>query len=383
MSPEQCRASGQLDRRSDLFSVGMILYELTTGQLPFTGETEYQLLDQIVNRDAPPPSSYVPDYPPALERIELTALARERTYRYATALELLGHLEDFAHETRLRVSPLVLARLMSNLYPARLEEWAHAKAQGGFFVEQHVVRTLIEDGKTPDPNDPALRAAQEAIREDAEAEATAVDPLAMDTSVDQPPFLDAPRTPPRTPTPPGITGAMPRAQTPPGAMPRAQTPAGAMPRAQTPAGAMPRAQTPAGAMPRAQTPAGASRTVTDRAQTDRALGPPTMTPPRAMTPPGALTPPHAMTPPHAVAGAPRAQSDPRAPTPKPPPPTAPHALAAPPTRNTPAQLDAAGRNTHALAAPPTRNTPAKLDAPGRNTPPNPAPPDRPTPAPVA
>ena len=353
MSPEQCRASGQLDRRSDLFSVGMILYELTTGQLPFTGETEYQLLDQIVNRDAPPPSSFVPDYPPALERIVLTALARERTYRYATALELQGHLEDFAHETRLRVSPLVLARLMSNLYPARLEEWAHAKAQGGFFVEQHVVRTLIEDGKTPDPNDPALRAAQEAIREDAEAEATAVDPLAMDTSVDQPPFLDAPRTPPRTPTPPGITGAMPRAQTPPGAMPRAQT------------------------------PAGASRTVTDRAQTDRALGPPTMTPPRAMAPPGALTPPHAMTPPHAVAGAPRAQSDPRAPSPLPPPPTAPHAIAAPPTRNTPAKLDAAGRNTHAIAAPPTRNTPAKLDAPGRNTPPNHAQPARTTPAKAA
>src|SRR3569623_968432 len=54
MSPEQCRASGQLDRRSDLFSVGMILYELTPGQLPFTGETGYQLLDQLVNRCAPP-----------------------------------------------------------------------------------------------------------------------------------------------------------------------------------------------------------------------------------------------------------------------------------------------------------------------------------------
>src|SRR5947208_1627901 len=56
MSPEQCRSVGALDRRSDLFSVGMILYELTTGQLPFAGETEYQLLDQIVNRDVPPPS---------------------------------------------------------------------------------------------------------------------------------------------------------------------------------------------------------------------------------------------------------------------------------------------------------------------------------------
>jgi len=71
------------------------------------------------------------------------------------------------------VSPLVLARLMSSLFPARLEEWHAAKSQGAFFVEQHVVRTLIE--KTPDPNDPATRAqikaAQHAL---AEAEPTAV-----------------------------------------------------------------------------------------------------------------------------------------------------------------------------------------------------------------
>src|SRR5690242_16161762 len=105
MSPEQCRSSGRIDRRCDVFAVGMILYELTCGQLPFTGETEYQLLDQIVNRDVPPPSSLVPGYPPALERILLRALARDRDRRYSNALELQGALEDFAHESRLRVSP--------------------------------------------------------------------------------------------------------------------------------------------------------------------------------------------------------------------------------------------------------------------------------------
>ena len=194
MSPEQCRSSGRIDRRCDLFSVGMILYELTTGQLPFTGETEYQLLDQIVNRDAPPPSSIVPGYPVALERIVLRALSRDRVRRYTTALELQGALEDFAHENRLRVSPLVLARLMSSLFPARLEEWAHAKAQGAFFVEQHVVRTLIEDGRTPPPDDPALRAAHDAIKAHeailAEDEKTSLDgvPGADDTDVGAPPI---------------------------------------------------------------------------------------------------------------------------------------------------------------------------------------------------
>jgi serine/threonine protein kinase len=150
MSPEQCRGKTALDRRSDVFSIGTILYELTTGQLPFTDETEYGVLNQIVNNDAAPPTTLVPSYPPALEAIVMKALARDVGQRYASALELQGQLEDFAHENRLRVSPLVLARLMSTLFPARLEEWDHARAQGAFFVEQHVVRTLIESGKTSD-----------------------------------------------------------------------------------------------------------------------------------------------------------------------------------------------------------------------------------------
>ena len=143
MSPEQCRGK-PLDRRSDLFSVGTILYELTTGQQPFTGKTHYETLEKIVGLDPAPPSKLVPNFPEALERIVLKALARDPEQRYASALALQGDLEDFAHESRLRVSPLVLARLMSALFPARLEEWERARKQGVFFVEQAVVRTLIE-----------------------------------------------------------------------------------------------------------------------------------------------------------------------------------------------------------------------------------------------
>ena len=159
MSPEQCKAKAKLDRRTDIYAVGTLLYELTTGTLPFSGETEYQILNQIVNEDVPAPTTIVPEYPPALEAILLKALARDPNARYRTALELQGAIEDFAHETRLRISPLVLGRLMGTLFPARLEEWDHAKKQGAFFVEQHVVRTLIESGKTPDPDDPAIKAA--------------------------------------------------------------------------------------------------------------------------------------------------------------------------------------------------------------------------------
>ncbi len=152
MSPEQCKGKTALDRRSDVFSIGTILYELTTGQLPFTDATEYAILNHIVNTDAVAPTKLVPGYPPALETILMKALARDPEQRYRTALDLQGDLEDFAHENRLRVSPLVLARLMSNLFPSRLEEWANARAQGAFFVEQHVVRTLIENSQPDGPN---------------------------------------------------------------------------------------------------------------------------------------------------------------------------------------------------------------------------------------
>ena len=242
MSPEQCRSKAALDRRSDLFSVGTLLYELTTGQLPFHGETEYQVLDQIVNNDVPLPTKIVPGYPPALEKIVLRALARDPERRYSTAVQLQGDVEDFAHETRLRVSPLVLARLMSSLFPARLEEWDNAKTQGAFFVEQHVVQTLIESGKTPDPADPVARvaikaAAAQLAKVDRAGDAdssvtTALHELAPDTIVGPPPMLQPRNDPARIPTPvpgsgyvpPPLPLRAPMRPTPPPAVMRIPTP---------------------------------------------------------------------------------------------------------------------------------------------------------------
>jgi serine/threonine protein kinase len=215
MSPEQCRADVVLDRRSDIYAIGTLLYELTVGRVPFTGETEYAVLNQIVNVDVPRPTVFVPTYPPALELILMRALARDPQHRYTTALELQGALEDFAHENRLRVSPLVLARLMGSLFPARLEEWDHAKSQGAFFVEQHVVRTLIESGKTPDPNDPEVRMQIKAMA----AQLGIEDPTAVSqTTPDYEPTEIIPRPPQRTPL------AMSRQPTPQ-PVPRAPTPA--------------------------------------------------------------------------------------------------------------------------------------------------------------
>jgi serine/threonine protein kinase len=150
MSPEQCRADTVLDRRSDIYELGTLLYELTTGHTPFSGESEFAIRDHIMNVDVPAPTWIVPDYPPALEKIVMRALSRDPEARQQTALQLQTELEDFAYEQRLRVSPLVLTHLMSTLFPARLEEWAQVKSQGAPFVEQHVVKTLIDSASTSD-----------------------------------------------------------------------------------------------------------------------------------------------------------------------------------------------------------------------------------------
>jgi serine/threonine protein kinase len=239
MSPEQCRGNVALDRRSDLFSVGTILYELTTGSPPFTGETEYGVLNQIVTADVPPPTKLVPSYPAALETIVLKALARDVDQRYATALELQTALEDFAHEQRLRVSPLVLARLMGTLFPQRLEEWDHARAQGAFFVEQHVVRTLIESGKAGEATvsgEVPTTASAPVVDEDS---TTAVGPVPIqpggeDSVVAPPPVA---RTPTPIPAPPVVP--VHRPSTPPSAWtaPRVMTPIpGGVPIVSVPAG---------------------------------------------------------------------------------------------------------------------------------------------------
>ena len=274
MSPEQCRGKTALDRRSDVFSIGTILYELTTGQLPFTDETEYGVLNQIVNNDVATPSTLVPSYPPALEAIVMKALARDVEQRYKSALELQGQLEDFAHENRLRVSPLVLARLMSTLFPARLEEWDHARAQGAFFVEQHVVRTLIESGKTSDNTNVAgallaglvAPAAPAAPSSDEENTAVTAVLTMSDTAVGPPPISAGPgaSSPAERFTGTHATESDPAAsQTssgPPPVLPQRPTPAPG--RAATPAPGRPatpapgRAATPApiASSPRAPTP---------------------------------------------------------------------------------------------------------------------------------
>jgi serine/threonine-protein kinase len=87
MSPEQCRGTKQMDHRSDLYSLGVVLFELLSGQVPHRAETFNELMFKIALEDAKSPANHKPDLDPELCDIVMKALARDPTYRYQTAHE--------------------------------------------------------------------------------------------------------------------------------------------------------------------------------------------------------------------------------------------------------------------------------------------------------
>jgi len=119
MSPEQVQGE-LLDRRSDVFALGIMLFELTTGQRLYTADSEMKLMMRVSEASVPRPSSVVAGYPPELEEIVLRVLARQPSERYATAEALADDLEAFVG-TATGVEPSTrLSRTMNQLFADRI-----------------------------------------------------------------------------------------------------------------------------------------------------------------------------------------------------------------------------------------------------------------------
>jgi len=122
MSPEQLH-NRPIDRRSDVFSLGIMLFEITTGTRLFKGENDVETMRLVLEGAVPAPSTHLADYPPELERIVLHALEKDPDRRYPSARALQLDLEAFARDNRLHVSSAALAEWMERTFGPKQELW--------------------------------------------------------------------------------------------------------------------------------------------------------------------------------------------------------------------------------------------------------------------
>lgn len=180
ISPEQAKGS-YTDNRSDIYSLGVVMYEMMTGRPPYDGESPVAVAIQHINGGAPLPSALNPNIPKGLEQIIMKSMALDVNDRYASATEMLRDMEEFRKNPEIRFNyhsvlddatrPL---RGMENLLPRNTAQRVAKAGGGSTSVSRETGRTEnmrpVQNTGTARSSD-AIRRAQQRRREEERREA--------------------------------------------------------------------------------------------------------------------------------------------------------------------------------------------------------------------
>ena len=152
LSPEQA-IGRDIDRRSDVFSLGIVLWEMLTGRRLFKRESDFLSMRAIVDDDVPAPSTVRADVSPALDAVVLKALAKTPADRYQTAQELFDAIERYAQDSGQAISSAVLSRVLRELFGSRPEPWLvlqrEAQRTGVTLTAQPIPPSLVRPPPSP------------------------------------------------------------------------------------------------------------------------------------------------------------------------------------------------------------------------------------------
>ena len=158
LSPEA--ASGkEVDRRADIFAVGILLYELLTGKRLFYGETDYQTVELVRQAKVPNISQQNAEVTPELEQVVRKALARDLNQRYQTAGDLQDALAQYLFSQRLKVTSRDIEQLVQSCL--REKQRTQPKAQPvGNLIDALINEEIVKFTSLDDVNEPSLPGAQ-------------------------------------------------------------------------------------------------------------------------------------------------------------------------------------------------------------------------------
>ncbi len=144
MSPEQASA-GKVDRRSDVFALGIVLFELTTGERLFRGDDAAETLELVKNGRIPAPNEIYPKYPDRLAAVVKKALARNPNDRFQTAALLRDALEHYLKDERILVSHAGVGQLVRRVLGSRIEQQRQGLREALTVADGTVLNGLVPE----------------------------------------------------------------------------------------------------------------------------------------------------------------------------------------------------------------------------------------------